>query len=333
MNAIRSPYLALIIGLACSAAGAEDSVEKLSSAYLSDLGDAQKSIASLELRYGEELEKLKVIEQEKGELENVLMIQKEIETFKKLGDRDFREVPALLRLRGIYESGMRRLEGEVNGKMRRVMQNYIERSISLKRQLTKEGNLKGALKAEELSKEIATELSELLDSMAGGSGNLVWELDDANSFQLVRDCVAEKDGRIWKLTSPHTHASYLDSDETFDVPFVIKMRAGTNSTGIRFYFAGGEIVIFNWKDNPDQLRVKSPRASRAVGFNDQGRLAKDILHDIEIQILENKISVSANDELRGELDGSFSDLSGSVGIGPAFGSEISIERFEIHKSK
>ncbi|MEM9018542.1 MAG: hypothetical protein AAGC68_16145, partial [Verrucomicrobiota bacterium] len=208
---------------------------------------------------------------------------------------------------------------------RRVMASYIERAELLKKQLTKEGNLEEAQKADEFAKEIAAELN------TGDIRGVLWELKSANDFQLVRDCSAEFNGKSWKLTSPHKHLSFLDTSELFSPPFLVAARVGTDSIGLRFYFAGQEVVIFNWESTPTELRIKRPRDRKAVGIRDQGFIENNRLHEVEIEMLANRIRVLVNGDVRGEVDGDFSDLKGSFGVGPANGSTITLEMFQVRQ--
>ena len=53
------------------------------------------------------------------------------------------------------------------------------------------------------------------------------------------------------------------------------------------------------------------------------------MHDIRILVKDGSIQVYADEEIRGEITGDFSNLKGQVGIGPAFGSTLTVESFEI----
>ncbi len=312
-----------------------DPVADIERAYSASVELAEAPIAEFEDRYVEELQKLKQKIQAQGNLEGVLAIQKEIENFKTLSDPDYSAYPGLERLRSIYEQTALELLADVTKKHLSSLDGAVEKLAELKSELTKSGDIENALRAEELRNS----LLERRGSVAGtGDGttlasdplNLLWTLRSKADFELVKNCEAKHEGDAWILTSPEKAMSYLETDEEFKPPFSAKIRAATDTIEVRFFWAGKQIVIFNWESNPQQLRLQNPVTGRATGINGKGYIQPGDRHDLEIRVTAGKLEAFADGELRGEMAGEWGNLEGSFGIGPAFGSEITLEKFEVY---
>jgi len=124
--------------------------------------------------------------------------------------------------------------------------------------------------------------------------------------------------------------SNLETDKEFKPPFVARFRAMTDKVEIRFFWDGSQMVIFNWSSNPQQLSFQNPIDGKASGIPDKGYLLPGEMHDIEIRVTPAKIQAFADGNLRGELAGDFAAIEGPFGIGPAFGSTVTVEKFEVH---
>jgi hypothetical protein len=66
-----------------------------------------------------------------------------------------------------------------------------------------------------------------------------------------------------------------------------------------------------------------------------GQLEVNTMHDIVIDVLLDKIQVSVDGEIRGVLPGTPSDntagLEAPIGVGPAFGSVVTVESLRVIK--
>ncbi|MCB1228688.1 MAG: hypothetical protein KDN19_00380 [Verrucomicrobiae bacterium] len=319
-----------------SAQTAEDSVAKLQSAYRQALDLASTPLLKLEARYVEELNKLKITKQTEGDLPAVLAVQAEIENYGTPDAARVEKSAELKRLREIYDESRERLEGETREKRLEILQAAAEKFEELKTELTKNGEIDRAVKAGESLKEVNRRL-EALKSAAPSTGFLdsndddkpLWSLESKRSFESVLGCRAEREGGKWVLTSDQRDMSHIQSDQSFKPPFVAKIRAMTDSREMRFFYNRNQIVIFSWSTDPQQLRLVSPAGGRPVGLKGKGFVEPGVMHDIEIRLTTRSMRVYADGKLRGELSGTFRDLEGTFGIGPAFSSKITVESFEI----
>ncbi|MFV1995223.1 MAG: hypothetical protein ACC661_07285, partial [Verrucomicrobiales bacterium] len=287
-------------------------------------------------RYVEELKKVRDDLQRQGDLKKVIRVDAEIKDYAKSTERRFDEFPQLKRLRGIYESSNQRLQPEIRQARIEVLKTYVGKFEALIKTMTQQGKLDLALRADEHREKLVAGMKSLRDPSVGGrpstgDDDILWSMTRKGSVEMIKDCeIEEKDGK-WFLTSRHNSSSYANSKDDFKPPFEILARAGTDSVEIRFFYSNKQIVIFNWSSNPSQLRVENPMTGRATGVRDKGFLERNKLHDLKIQITAEKISVFASGELLGEVAGKFGDMEGPVGIGPAFGSKVTVERFAVRK--
>lgn len=336
MNPRYLPIL-LILTLDSTPAIAQDAtkidprVAQLEKEYVSALQNAKMDLGTLENRYVEELTKLKTEVETAGDLKVALLIQDEIQNYASPKTRDFTVSPRLQRLREIYQEGARRLEPEVLQKRKAVMTDYAQRFEQLKLSLTQESNLRAAQQAEQQADAIRLALQAGDIAAPGATAKALWTLTGKRDVKIVKDCELDRKGDQFILTSRHRDGSYLNTDQSFELPIRISARAGTDTTNIRFYFGDIPLAIFNWEEKPDQLRIHHPINRSARGFNGVGHLARNQLYDLVIDLEKEKITVSIDGKQSAQLTGDFSGASGPVGLGPAFGSVITVERFEVFK--
>ncbi|MEM7014125.1 MAG: hypothetical protein AAF585_21910 [Verrucomicrobiota bacterium] len=327
----KSPILlicATFMAFLC-AGFAQNSAKDLENQYMEAKQIADEPIHNLEKSYVGALTKLKEMVQGEGNLERALKVEEEIKGYAETKKREFEDFPELRKRREIYETSLRRLEADVRGRNQRLLQSYRDRANKLKTELTQKGELESAKAVAALEQTWGEELSKLSGAQPASDSGLLWKLESQDDFELVHDCEAEERSGVWQLKSRHQHSSYLQTNKSFETPVKISMKAGTDTVGLRIYFGKAQLAIFNWQSNPKELRVASPAGGRAVGFPDQGLLEKSKLHEIEIELERKKIKVSVDGRERAELDTDLAGLEGTVGIGPAFGSVISVENFEV----
>ena len=133
-----------------------DPVELLYQRSMQAIELADQPLEELNSRYVEELEKLKLKIQKKGDLETALKIQDEIKKHKGAEfDTALKAVPELRRLREIYDSNRVRIKADVRQKQLAIMKDAAQKFSAFKTDLTKQGDLQRALKAEEYRQEMA----------------------------------------------------------------------------------------------------------------------------------------------------------------------------------
>ncbi|MDF1861806.1 MAG: hypothetical protein P1U87_16425 [Verrucomicrobiales bacterium] len=75
-----------------------------------------------------------------------------------------------------------------------------------------------------------------------------------------------------------------------------------------------------------ELRIIEPVIIKRNGIPDFRPLDSERIYDLEVRVTDSNISVYANNRKQGEVDGDFSKAEGPIGIGPARGSVVTVER-------
>ncbi|MEM7012709.1 MAG: hypothetical protein AAF585_14630 [Verrucomicrobiota bacterium] len=338
---MKTGHLLIVLGLTFGAIGyaqepSEDlnpAVAELHAKYEAALKDAKGDLQTLESRYIEELRKLKTEVEAAGELQVALLIQDEIQNYAQPKARDFGASPKLRKLRELYQDSARRLEPDIQTKRKAVMKDYITRFERLKVVLTQQSNLEAALQAETILKQIDTMLESGGGTAPSATTEPLWTLTGKRDVESVKNCEIDRKGDQFILTSESRDGSYINSDDDFELPIRISARAGTDSTNLRFYLGDIPLTIFNWEGNANQLRIHNPITRRPQAYDGVGYLARNELFDIIIDVRKESINVHLGGKIIGTLTGDFTGASGPVGIGPAFGSVVTVERFEIFEIK
>jgi hypothetical protein len=115
-------------------------------------------------------------------------------------------------------------------------------------------------------------------------------------------------------------------------PFALHVTAKTDSKNLRLYYNAG-ILIFNWELNEDELRIHDPTTNEMVGVANQGKIEPDKYHDIVWEIYPNGMRVLVDGNERARRLGDYEKLEAPPGIGPAFGSVISVKSFRVEALK
>lgn len=327
--------LAVCATLGRSAAAETDWLE-LEAAYVSALGETAQPMEELLERYRDSLRALAARAQESGNLEEMLAAQREAENAEAPGEREFAS-PELARLRGIFEANAAGLEKEEIQARLRLHQTYLERLRSGVEDLTRANRVDEALRLDEKRRRLKALIEEetpLGGEVAGTAEGedlaVLWELRSRAGAESVNDCEIRSDGDRLVLSSPRPRGwSHVRSRREFRPPFRLDARAATDSTNIRFYYDGKVLAILNWEVNLDELRLHNPATQASVGIRGKGRIPQNEMQDVEVDVLPDRVILRVNGEVRGELAADNADLRGPVGIGPAFGSVVSLERFRV----
>lgn len=307
--------------------------EKLHARYEAELAVAEAPLAELDARYVEELGKLRDAEQEKGALDEVLKINKEIKSHAEAGERNFANGSALAKLRAVYENARSKRRVDVRKAQTQVLVSFIEQAEELKTALTQSGEIEAAVAVDKFAKRLAERSGGTNDLLSPSelkvdAPDVLWTLRGKN-FSLVKGCTAERKAGALLLTSAQTAMSFLASEDSFAPPVRAKYRAATNQLELRLYFADKQIAIFNWATDIKQLRMQDPVTLQHHAIQGKGYVREGELHDFEVVVTPTKIQVFADGELRGDMSGDYSKLNGPFGIGPALGSEVTLEAFHV----
>jgi len=150
------------------------------------------------------------------------------------------------------------------------------------------------------------------------------ETDRFNSMVRVNGCEVVRQNESVILTSPTHDRSLVQTADAFRPPFVVRLKAKTDSTNLRLYYNAG-MVIFNWEVRKTELRVHDPLTDRQTGSPSKGYITPNEWHDIVWEIKPEGMQVSVDGEERFRGTGDYSGIDAPVGLGPAFGSVVSVQ--------
>jgi len=115
----------------------------------------------------------------------------------------------------------------------------------------------------------------------------------------------------------------LQSDCLYKPPLSIKVEAKTDTNNLRVYYGKG-VFVFAWEKDPSKLRSldivdKKVKDVPNVSF-EPGKW-----HEILVDVGESALSVKLDGKTVLERSGDYKGVEAPVGIGPAFGSEITVK--------
>ncbi len=325
-NVIALPALVLLL-MGPSLFPAEP-VEELKEELREGLRKVSISNTKLASQYLEALEIIKREAISELEIERVKAIEKEIALFSYPGQRNYEAFPKLKKLRDFYEANAGSIEQNLQESRQTTLQIYRERFIELEKSLTAKGDTPGAVESKRHLQKIdaAIEDPEKVRTLTA-----FWTMEMLTDIKLEKEAIVERKGGAFRISSKSKWASYIESVASVKPPYEISMRAMTDSTNIRIYIGRRLLTIFNWEMRPTELRVHDPTPGSNVKLPvpDKGYLEVNQMYDIRIFVLNDRIHIVVDGEQRYMLEGDFTKLQGGVGVGPAFGSTVSVERFEI----
>lgn len=115
---------------------------------------------------------------------------------------------------------------------------------------------------------------------------------------------------------------------TFRAPFTLRVVARTDSTNLRLYWHLGEI-IFNWECSVRELRVHDPATGKQVGIHGRGFIEAGAWHEIAWAIDADAMRVTVDGDERFSTAGSYGDIEAAIGVGPCFGSTVTVRELEV----
>lgn len=289
--------------------------------------DIQKPLKALHEKYEAALNRLEETEQSKGNLEAILLLKKEREKYQARADLPKpTPLPALNNLREIYHRELESFK-ETRKKAESVaFAHYRTEMGKIISELTREGKVEEAIKARDILAEVGDAESISITSEDPAEQIVVGEEEN---YTTTPQLTVVKEDKLFILSSAAKDGEALRSKRTFKTPFTLQARSMTDGNSIRLYFGQRGIVVFNWEGNPKELRVNDPVGRAKHGISDTKPLDPNRMYDLEIQVTESKIVTYVGKRKYGEVDGDFTEAEGTVGIGPAFGSKVSIERFVV----
>jgi hypothetical protein len=150
-------------------------------------------------------------------------------------------------------------------------------------------------------------------------------------FVSVAGCELIKQDKLIVLKGPVWGARVLTINK-YKPPFAVHVNAKTDSKNLRLYYNLG-LLIFNWETKEDELRIHDPATGEETGIADQGKLEPDKYHDIVWELYPDGMRVLVDGKERARKLGDYEKLEAPVGIGPAFGSVVTMTSFRVEELK
>jgi len=121
----------------------------------------------------------------------------------------------------------------------------------------------------------------------------------------------------------------LSTPNTFRPPVAISIVAKTDSSNLRMSYAADQ-VIFNWEDNPTQLRVDGGPAN-GQHKDGAGSLPTGKFVTIRWVVTPQHQAIYVDNELRYEHSGDYSGINKCVSIFPAMGSTVTVKSLVVEQ--
>ena len=131
------------------------------------------------------------------------------------------------------------------------------------------------------------------------------------------------------LEAQGTEVPKLETSEEFTPPFKVTARVITDITETRIQYGKG-VFIFNWANQPDQIRVHDLLTAAPNPFPKQGlKAGKEHVIVIDVEARHVSLTVSGKRIYMGI--GDYRALKNTLAIGPAMGSKIHVLSFVVEQ--
>jgi hypothetical protein len=154
---------------------------------------------------------------------------------------------------------------------------------------------------------------------------------DFPQFVTVAGCDLITRDKLIVLKGPVWGARVLTTNK-YKPRFAVHVNAKTDSKNLRLYYNVG-VLIFNWETKEDELRIHDPATGEETGIADQGKIEPDKYHDIVWELYPDGMGVLVDGNERARKLGEYEKLDAPLGIGPAFGSVITMTSFRVEELK
>ncbi len=312
--------------------GPDPQVAALEASFAALNEKAGRPLRDLRAKYLENVEAWMLESQKKGDLQAVVAAQEEIKTMDLQKERTLTQWPELERLRGIYDKASARISAEIDAELLKLKRPYRERLQQEVGRLTREGKIEEAKRVSTMVTELDRALSPG-EAPEAGASEVLWEFTNRASVEAVNDAELKTVDEGRRITSKRNDWSYFQSKRTFKPPFRLQTRVSTNKNEVRFYYNADILSMFGWESNPTELRLHEPTTGRKLAFPDKGQVVPGKIHFIEIDVHPDRIEVKVDGEPRAVASVSSFGVDAPVGIGPAFGSELTLEMMRVLELK
>jgi len=129
---------------------------------------------------------------------------------------------------------------------------------------------------------------------------------------------------FYEITKPTvlTGSARFATRQSYRPPVEIKVVAKTDSTNLRLAYAADQI-IFNWEDNPTQLRVDGGPAN-GLHKDGAGQIPTGKYVTVKWVVTATNQAIYVNGALRYEHAGDYSQINRPVSVFPASGSTVTV---------
>jgi hypothetical protein len=147
-------------------------------------------------------------------------------------------------------------------------------------------------------------------------------------FVRVERCELIKQAKRIVLKGPDGDQARILTQQKHRPPFSLHLKVKTDSRNLRLYYHLG-VLIFNWEGNEDELRIHDPATAAQEGVANQGRITPEKYHNVVWTIYPDGMRIHVDGAERFRRRGNYEKLEAAIGIGPAFGSVITLESFRV----
>ena len=143
-------------------------------------------------------------------------------------------------------------------------------------------------------------------------------------------CVIQRTPEGIQLTGvgrPFMNAAAV-TPRTYRAPLIIRAIARTDSTNLRLYWHIGEIIL-NWECSVRELRVHDPHTGDQQGIAGAGFITTSEWHEVVWEIDRHAMQLTVDGSNRFACAGDYSAIESAVGIGPCFGSTVTVKEFTV----
>lgn len=332
-------FFLMILSLSMRSGVADEiGVEELRQRLVDKETELRAPLIVLQDRYEAQLRSRESEAKAKGDLQEVVEIQREIKEFRdpNFGSSDaYAAYPKLGEARAIYRRHLWGWKDSARAVEIELYKAYASRLTDLRDERTRGGDVAAAMLME---KELQLSASILgkLEAMQRWKGKgkfektVLWELRHRDDLVENGRIAVEETNGILALSSEMRDMARLESKRHFRPPLRLLARAEAKSTSVRLYYGAGLLVIFNWESRPEELRIHDPTTGFShEGYPGKGKIEIDRFYDFEARITNNRISIYVDGVLRASRQGDFSKAYGPVGIGPAFGGVVRVQALAV----
>ncbi len=312
----------------------DSALGKLRQAFEAKLAEVRQPLTDLQKRYEAELTELEAQEKAAGNLDAVLQVQAERDTFRSA---DSKEPPSsapsqLLRMRETYHVRFTSLQRQVDPREERLYEIYTDQLEKLQAELTRQSKLDEAMLVKyELDQVDRLRKGDdpMADIYAPRVGEtMIWDLRTKRHYTTVGNVTVTSERGQLKLFSPGAK-NYIRAMVDVSPPFRLAMRAGTDSHNVRVMWGENVMIVFNWEKNLTELLTLHPITSQHTRHPGKGFIKDGVLHDIEILVTDTELTIRVDGEERGVSPMDLKGLNMPIGIGPYGGSTVTLETARI----